>query len=239
MEPGLEPLRAAISKTVADLPSNEFTALHDAITEILKDLAKEGQVILSKDYTLHGPALEVRVEQLCRCMGFRIRRGRPGLEDFCVDHPPEVECEDPLVLEVKASKDPWPSIDDLRQLDDWVFDLSGESVIRKRRAPPKGKNIAYMTAGLAPGPDRHPSPHKGVMVFNGPLGTPFDQRLQPCLCPGHQAFVEKRGFCVIPFGGLVGLSEYYARGASSIGRLWNMMHATNGILDEPRCKIGP
>ena len=103
------------------------------------------------------------------------------MEDFVVKSPFDYEPSKPIVLEVKSSRKQHISRDQLRQLDDWVFELSGEQEARKYGLQGKGgiDTLAFVSHGMVTRESRpryHPTPHKGVFIFNGPVGTPFNKR---------------------------------------------------------------
>jgi hypothetical protein len=171
-----ENLRAALRELAAGIPYSQAAALLEAELERLVDQRMPG---LGLDELLTGTPLEIRVEQLFVSAGFAVKRGRPSREDFVINLPEGAKTLDPCVIEVKSHhKDRAVKWDDLRQLDDWVFDLSGEDVARK-----EGLRGGPSAGPLQPLRHRHPSPQKGILVFNGPL-LPFDQR--PPSCVGHR-----------------------------------------------------
>ena len=219
-------LRDAIQRT-------DHPVMHEverALQRELRQLAADGLVEFGEDHTLTGLALECRVKQLFETMGFRIRTGRDGKEDCVVECPDGAEPATPLVVEVKSSRNPNLSRNDLRQLDDWVYDLSGEDVARKHGLGGGADMLSVGTHGMFTTLQRHPSPHKGVLVFNGPVGTPFDQRAAQCVAPNDQEFVNKRNFCVIPLSVLISYARRCSEDRSVIGELWQLVHTTGGII---------
>jgi len=163
----------------------------------LRLLQQNGDLDLGYDKNLTSISLELRVQQLFKQVGLNIAEGRPGQEDFVITAKTDDEYKDNIVIEVKSSRSPNPKIDDLRQLDDWVFDLSGEEKARKRGLGGGLDPLVMATNGLISRPKKHPTPHKGILIFNGPIGMPFEQRIAPILHPNQVNFVEKRNFCVI------------------------------------------
>lgn len=207
-----------------------YDEINENIDQLLKKLYRSGKIKIKEDNYLSNGALEIRVEELFQIMGFQIRSGRKNnLEDFLVDPSKEFETQIPLVIEVKSSKGPCLLLDDLRQLDDRVFELSGEEEIRKRRALKDSKNIFYITAGLPPGPDTHPTPHKGVLIFNGPLKVPFADRPKNCVHPNDRDFVEKRFFCIFPFSDIVEISKKISEGNLDKKQIWESIHQCSGL----------
>jgi|GEM_PF-4535385 len=178
----LEDLKAKLRQVIIQLPPNvqDYQTLLDTCEQELKALTRDGSIRFGPDYTLANQALEVRVENIFASLGFYIQRGRKGYEDFSVRATSayaDRSALTPLVIEVKSSvKSSSPSRDDLRQLDDWVFDVSGEEHQRKGRQ--RWVTIENSQTGekrsipwLGP-----PTRHKGVFIFNGPTMTKFDDR---------------------------------------------------------------
>ena len=203
----------------------------EAFRRIQKDLiqlASEDLLRLGPDYSLSGVPLEIRTKQLFKSMGFKISDGRPGLEDFVVDPPSDSSIADRVILEVKSSRKPQIERDDLRQLDDWIFDLSGEEGARKRGLP-VGVS-AIVTGGFGVSPRKHSSPHKGVLVFNGPINTPFEERAQTCLGQNDNDFVNKRNFCILPLADLISYSVTVQRGKKRSIEFWELLHSACGLF---------
>jgi len=84
-----------------------------------------------------------------------------------------------------------------------VFDLSGEEIARKEGLGGGIDPKAMMTHGLISSKRRHPNPHRGVMIFNGPVGVQFSDRSVVCFNENDREFIEKRNFCIVAFGNLV------------------------------------
>lgn len=180
------------------------------------------------DHALRGRELEDRVAFLLREIGFVIEVGRPGMEDLLAHHIPEWLPKKPLAIEVKSSSKAQVSRGALRQLDDWVFDLSGEETIRKGIVR---YELAFRRSSplLAPRAS-HPTPHKGVLVYNGPVDVPFRARPESCLGANELAFARKRDLCVVTFAGLLEWSSASQTDGRAGARLWNAIHACQGML---------
>ena len=188
----------------------------------IKLLQKNGDLELGADKDLTGLSLELRVKQIFENAGLNINEGRSGQEDFVVIAHENDEHKDNLVIEVKSSRSPNPKLDDLRQLDDWVFDLSGEEKARKQGLGGGLSPISMATNGMFNITERHPTPHKGVLVFNGPIGIAFKERNSSILHPNQIEFVEKRNFCIIGIDSLATLMKQNKNNA------WSILHATIG-----------
>ncbi len=213
----------------------KYDNINKHLQSILDDLAKNGEISLGNDKDLAGLPLEIRINIIFKEMGLNIRKGRPGLEDFVVQSPPNVQPNMPIVLEVKSSRKPNINRVNLRQLDDWVFDLSGEDKARKgdtRMEGGQGHFIGGKTI-LIPAQYKHPSSHKGVMIFNGPIGAEFNDRMVDCINPNDLEFVVKRNICIIPLPVLIEFANIYKTHTSVVGTFWSCVHKTTGILDMP------
>jgi hypothetical protein len=195
-------------------------------------LIDEGILIPSSDHRLTGRFLESRVRRIFQEMGFIFDVGPRGLHDAVIRPPSDWTPTSPLVAEIKSSKDPEPSLDDLRQLDDWVFELSGEMVARRGEGKAPGNLILQ---GFGASIYSHPTPHKGIMVFNGPVGIPFDQRTpgDGWLNLSKKQFAEKRCFCIVSMQCLVEWLEAFREDRSAARRLWESIHSTAGVMALP------
>lgn len=134
---------------------------------------------------------------------------------------------DQLDRDVVADRKPFVQRDQLRQLDDWVFDLSREDIARKHGLGGGLDSLAIATQGFASHRRHHPTPHKGVLAFNGPVGMPFAERNSP-LSSEELDFAVKHGFCVMPFGHLVEAGAQVRRGELSPVQLWERIQLSEG-----------
>jgi hypothetical protein len=137
---------------------------------------------------------------------------------------------------VKSSRRNGPGLSELRQLDDWVFRLSGEEKARKDGLSSPSRII---TGGFGGGPVHHPSPHKGVFVFNGPLGKPFSDRDEKWLGPNELDFADSRNFCMLRFETLLNWSRLIEQGTVSLQEFWKLLHHTVGTMPEPSDSTNP
>jgi len=226
-------LRKIIRDGVCSIGTMDIQHCLENVSKEIENLYGEGLLLVEHDYMLTGTALEIRVKNLFSKMDYGIQNGRSGLEDFVIYPPTDTLRKEPIVVEVKSANKPSLTIADLRQIDDYVFDLSGEEIIRKR--PPNNPNTFYLSAGLPPGPDRHPTPHKGVLIFNGPISIEFSKRGETdnILHPNHLDFISKRNICVIPFKRLIDRQSLYD-GAENKQKFqaefWDQIFGTEGIL---------
>jgi len=179
-----------------------------------------------KDYSLEGEDLTRRVQEILKQMGFNVEKGRPGKEDLIIRKP------SPVVIEVKSRRNKEGILyEHLRQLDDRIFELSGEEEARKGNVPVFKPTWSYGKSVIGGSSFNHPKPHKGVLIFNGPTSIPFHARSGSCLPPNQKDFVEKRRLCIIPFATLIKYYERYKEDASASDTLWGKMLSTVRVLD--------
>ena len=227
--------RQAINRSIRTIDSPLFGEIKKIFNSEIASLCEEGIVIFEKDYTLTGFALECRVKNIFKMLEFDIHKGRDGMEDFIVNPPDGYEPTKPIVLEVKSSRKQQISRDQLRQLDDWVFELSGEQEARKFGLQGKGgiDTLAFASSGLLTRksrPRHHPTPHKGVFIFNGSIQTSFNNRNNNCLSPNDEDFVNRRDFCILPFDVLIEILEKFTKDSQIKEEFWKKVHQTSGIL---------
>ena len=236
-----ESLRKCLRTELELVDDPLFPEVSQAINSELECLCSEGIIGFGDDYSLSGLPLEWRVREIFRGMGFEVMRGRDGMEDFIIQVFDNAKPATPLVLEVKSSKKPHIARDDLRQLDDWVFELSGEDQARKHglgggRGP---DYLAFVSHGLLSRQSKpvfHPTPHKGILIFNGPLGLPFSKRTSDCIGTNDSDFVDKRNFCIIPVHILLHYFAHAAKNTAVRDQLWTKLHSTAGILEDYETK---
>lgn len=215
-------IREEVSKILSQEGISSFSDAERFLINQLSLLQKQSRLSLGDDKDLSGLILEIRVQRLFESVEFDIRAGREGKEDFLIIARQNDTPNDNLVIEVKSGKNRPIELKDLRQLDDWVFDLSGEEKARKHGLGGGIDSLSMVTEGLRTRRKHHPTPHKGVMIFNGPICIPFPERSGPILHANQVEFARKRNFCVIGLEDLIALIEQ--------GReyLWTTLHSTVG-----------
>lgn len=209
-----------------------FDAIQAALVAEVQHLVEQDAFDLGHDHRLGGAALEARVFSVLRKMGITVATDTPDLWDAVLSLA-SGEPAKPCVLEVKSAKGVGPTRSDLRQLDDWVFELSGEEQARKVGLGGGVDPLAMALQGVVTSRQFHPSPHKGVMIFNGPLGTEFQSRPRDWLGANEKVFADKRDFAVVSFEVLLAWHESIANGAVSVGRFWSLLHSATGVLPGP------
>ncbi len=122
--------RKAIEKELSELNSLELEKVLSVFQNEINKLLGKGVIPIGPDYNLSGIALEYRVKDIFRKMGFDVKSGPPKLYDAIICPSAKLKIKKSIVLEIKLSKSVSPTRTDLRQLDDWVFELSGEEIAR-------------------------------------------------------------------------------------------------------------
>lgn len=234
MAANIDDFKEVLRKGIRNLMASDLEAIESSLWDVIEELIDAGELETGPDHSLSGRFLEAEVRSTFRKMGFDVSRGPKGEHDAKVEPPSGFDPEKPCVVEVKSSaKRAGPNRRDLRQLDDWVYELSDEKEARKQGLGGKADTQSIATGGWFPPTHHHPTPHKGVMVFNGPVGMPFDQRPRKCLGANEEEFAQKRDFCIIPFGSLLEWAQAIERESSLARQLWGAMHACAGELAGP------
>lgn len=229
----MDDLRRAIRTAVSTMDQPDYDALLKTFRDELNQLRKQRKIALGPDQSLGGDGLAVRVAELLAELGFTVQPGREeNLEDLIVRPPATFTPAVPLVLEIKSGKAVSPNRDGLRELDDWVFEVSGEEQVRKGQLSVSHIH-GWLTFGLGATLISHPSPHKGMFVYNGQLGTPFADRAKNWLGANEQEFAAKRNFCVASLECLVAWHSWCSRDMSARASFWQTIHATAGVLASP------
>ena len=223
-------IKENLEKVISQISNPKVQDIEKIIFSILGEFAAEGKLSFGDEYSLKGKPLELRVKYIFRMMGFIVEDGRDGFEDAIVRYQKISQTLNPLVLEIKSSKSSSPNRDDLRQLDDYVFELSGEEKARKEGLGGGIDTLSFASSGLLSQRHYHPSPHKGIFIFNGPTSTPFNKRPPNWIGNNEIEFAKKRNFCLLSFKTLIEVFEKYQQDVSISIRLWDKMHSTQGEL---------
>ena len=97
----------------------------------LESLVNEGKIFYRNDEYLGGKALEIKVRHILKQIGFKITFEKNIDSDGIIKHNDTFKNKKPIVFEIKSGKTNSPSRTELRQLDDYIFELSGEEKARK------------------------------------------------------------------------------------------------------------
>ena len=212
-----------------------------------------------EDYQLVKKDLETKVADSLRSVGLTVTLGRTRREDWLVEAPADWPPQLPMAVEVKSSmpdrrpgdrkprSGASPTLTHLRQLDDYVFELSGEKAIRlrsltqdnnplftKQNIGPPGMGISFLTTkGALPYSPVTDTPHKGLLVFNGPADIPFHEREEDWLGRNVKTFAEERTFCILSLSTLMAWVHACGSNRERQKYFWNVMCRTFGQCPEP------
>jgi len=206
--------------------SNSYEELLKIFKNNLTELLKNNTIHFKDDFRLGGELLEIRVKLLFEDIGYDIFNGREKLEDFVIKPKDNSIPQKPLVIEVKSGKSPSIGRSDLRQLDDWVFDLSGEEKARKEGL----KSAPSLIFGVSGSNTHHPTPHKGLIIYNGSINTAFNNRDKHRIGGNEIEFAEKRDFCIMTFESLINAVTKVNTQQVSSEDFWKDIHNTRGEL---------
>ena len=229
MDENFKNFRTLIREELAKVESPSYEAVDMAFKREMELLLKDGIVRLRPEHTLGKFALEYYVKDVFANLGFPVESGPLNLYDAIIKPMPGFSPNMPLVLEIKSSKEPSPTRNNLRQLDDWVFELSGEEIARKGKLKWRGDRLRARYANPTV---RHPTPHKGVMVFNGPIGQPFLDRSNNWLGENERIFAEKRYFCIMSLYCLISWHDKCIDNQSLIQDFWRIIQMTAGVMPD-------
>jgi hypothetical protein len=224
-----------VVRALSDRDSCVYEELMETFEHALKNLLQQGLVHFGPDYKLGGKALEFRVQTIFEQLDFRVETPRQKQEEFIVS---AANCKRgiPVVVEVKSSNKATISREYLRQLDDYIYELSDEQAIRLAGLRPKKTGTVIRPFGNWIGETTHPKPHKGLLVFNGPVTLPFDDegRLRTNWV-GHNEleFARTRGFCLVRFETLLAWQSLCLSDAKKLPCFWNAIHDTFGVMEPP------
>ncbi|MGB2808852.1 MAG: hypothetical protein WBC22_13995 [Sedimentisphaerales bacterium] len=233
MNNSIDDIRKELDSFTAKISANTYNDLLREFRQLLDKMARNRLIDLGNDVGLEGSRLEIRVRLLFEHAGMKVEDGRPSMEDFVIKPPKKSEFYLSLVIEVKSKSKQSPEMDHLRQLDDWVFDLSGEHGVRKRGYKLWNKHsskISGVSIGAWQPPHIHPKRYKGVFIFNGPIGMPFENRSTDWLEDNQEKFVKDRGFCMISLESLISWAEACHDNDERLNLFWKKIYETNGIL---------
>lgn len=241
MKNSFDNIRKELEDFTANISTNRYNSLFKQFKKLLEKMALNGMVELGDDYKLKEDLLEIKVKILFEYAGMEVIDGRTNMEDFVIEPPKNSGFYIPLVIEVKSRGKPTPEMDHLRQLDDWVFDLSLEKEIRKSglikwNKPRSG--ISGGAIGASQPAAIHPKRYKGVFVFNGPTGKPFKERSRDWLSAEQKQFVKNRSFCMISLESLIRWAEACHGDDGSLNLFWQRIYETNGILEPYSVEVG-
>ena len=188
--------------------------------------------ITSPDYTLGGTELQARVREIFESIGLSVGEGPTDREDLILNAPDLKEPTIPIIVEVKSGNKTRPNHSHLRQLDDWVFDVSDEGNVRRKGILNQGRKRNWLSRGAEQASPLHSNPHKGLLIYNGPLDVPFEDRPQPILDEHTRKLAEKRSFCVMSMRSLLSWAGACQNSEIELAEFWKNVQMSMGELDE-------
>lgn len=199
----------------------------------LESLVNEGKIFYRNDEYLGGKALEIKVRYILKQIGFKITFEKNIDSDGIIKPNDTFKNKKPIVFEVKSGKTNSPSRTELRQLDDYIFELSGEEKARKEGLGESGFKYNPLQGLYGHGLEKreklfHPTPHKGLMIFNNTSGAFFKDNFLFELGFNESEFSNKRDICVLSYKELIDYSELVLDGKMMLEDLWNLIHETVG-----------
>jgi hypothetical protein len=221
----------AAAELVASCDNPEYDFLQERFTSVLDELAESGDLNFGSDYSLGDKALETRVRLILKDMGFSARKGRRSYEDIVVDVPEFAKPSIPLVIEVKSGNKP-PGRAALRELDDWVFELSGESRNRGLGVENQGQNRNWVSKGAIQATPFAPAPQKGVLIYSIRRKEAYDDPLHSQNQPHFNdvEFAKARSFCIVSLPCLLSWMYECETSPSGAQDFWRTVQSCSGIL---------
>jgi hypothetical protein len=200
-------LKEFFNKILDEFPDISYKVIEKEFNSITEELMETYKLKIGiPDEQLSEKYLEFRVHMLFKEMGSNLILDQTGVNHDGIIQFNSGKTEFKLVLEIKSHKNGVAATEDLRELDDWVFQLSGEEKARKQKVPVGTYGWVMGQPHAGPGYFEHPDPHKGVFVLNHDCSQPFGERRPPF---GHNEieFAKTRNFCLIDFQTLLMLYE--------------------------------
>lgn len=199
----------------------------------IERLVNEGKIFYRHDEYLGGKALEIKVRHILKQIGFKITFEKNIDSDGIIRPNEGFKIKKPIVFEIKSGKSNYPNRTQLRQLDDYIFELSGEEKARKEGlgdASLKYDPIHNIYgAGFAKQKKLyHPTPHKGLMIYNNTEGTFFKDNFLFEIGFNEKEFSRKRDICVLSYKEFLDFSKRVIDKNMQLEELWNLIHTTVG-----------
>ncbi len=176
---------------------------------------------------LTGPELEREVRTVFLELGATlVDQGGRDNHDGYFHYGPDDRQVFRFVLETKSTTRRPANLEMVRQLDDWVYQLSGEEWARKHGSKING--LALLTDGLGTSAAQHLKPHRGVLVLNHCCMKPLPR---PEPFPGKVVeFAQTRAFCLLTWPDLLLLRRRVSEGSTTGDRVLRAMWDTFGVF---------
>jgi len=210
-----------------------FEELESWFEKKMEILVNDGKIFYRNEEFLGGNALEIKVRHILKQIGFKITYEKNIDCDGIIRHNDDFKLKKPVVLEIKSGKSNSPSRTQLRQLDDYIFELSGEEKARKEGLGETGLKFDPLHNIYGHGLVKqkklyHPSPHKGLMIYNNTEGTFFKDNFLFELGYNEKEFSIKRDICVLSYKEFLDFSTLIMKNEMQLEDLWNLIHKTSG-----------
>ena len=225
-----------VLRIMKENPNENAMGIDREFNKVLKEFIKDKNVDYGvPDEALTGKYLEWKINEIFKEMGANLTTEETAIahDGIIVYH--GLKDKDLIlkfVLEIKSHKKHGAIIDDLRELDDWVFCVSGEEKARKERIYVCEAHWILGQPAEAGGYFQHPDPHKGVLILNHDTKNKVDDRCVP-FGPSAIAFAETRNFCLIDFPTFLSLYERWRKNLCSLGGILTAIYKSVGAFEMP------
>ena len=214
-----------------------FEDLQSWFDRKMENLVNDGKIFYRNDEYLGGKALEIKVRYILKQMGFKITFDKNVDSDGIITPNDIFKIKKPIVIEIKSGKTNSPTRTELRQLDDYIFELSGEEKARKEGLGNSGLKYNPLQNLYGQGFEKqkkhfHPTPHKGLMIFNNTAGTLFNDNFHFELGFNEREFSNKRDICVLSYKELLDYSKLVLDDKMMLEDLWKLIHETVGTKNK-------
>jgi hypothetical protein len=212
-----------------------FEDLESWFESKMEKLVNDGKIFYRNDEYLGGKALEIKVRHILKQIGFKIMFEKNIDSDGIIHHNDGFHLKKPIVLEIKSGKSNCPSRTQLRQLDDYIFELSGEEKARKEGLGETGLKYDPLQSIYGNNLKKqkklyHPTPHKGLMIYNNTEGSFFKENFVFELGYNEKEFSVKRDICILSYKEFLELSKPIIENEMPLEYLWDLIHKTVGTI---------
>jgi len=212
-----------------------YDELRSLFDNTLQEFINDGTVCFEDHRFIVSRALEIEVERILVGLDFKFTKNGDVDCDLIINAQDSFINKTPIVVEIKSGKSFSPSRHQLRQLDDWVFELSGEAKARKeglgKGGPVYDPQAKIYGSNLIRQPKlHHPTPHKGLMIYNNSEGIHFTG-VPFTLGYNELEFCKKRNFCVMSFSQFYEITTKIKNDEFSANSFWTKIHNTQGVYN--------
>jgi len=228
-----EIIEKCLHKIIESEQDATFIKIDKCYQDVSKEFIKKGKLDVGEaDHKLKGKRLEWKVYEIFEDMGIDVildenDETHDGIIIF------ETKGSDfpalKFVLEIKGHDKGGARIEDLRQLDDWVFRVSGEEKARKERVLVAEPIWSYGESRVGPGYFQHPDPHKGLFILNHDIKNEPADRCAP-FGSNEIRFSESRNHCLIDFLVFLQLYDKWKEKMYSLEDILLTLYETVGVF---------